>query len=214
MEVFCTWLEDQSRSWVISSTAAHGRLVDIQPGQRAQVKSRTQFSFDAVIELTDEDNDWVRAEKQVFSDFRLRRGIYRANVITIMVMPGPRAGRVVIRALCNDNYALGAFSEVLTRIGEYYPEVLIEMQEAQDGQFIGNQLARVTNIPAMKRGRKGDPDYDKAYQNIINGMGRDEAFRAYLGQTNKQKSMTAHKRNFERAMRDGSKKDSSNDDYD
>ena len=127
-DTFCTWFEDRNSLWARDAArGATGRLVEIQKAERAQLKSRTQFSFGAVIEITKEDNEWVKAEKRWFSldwvkNTNVRRGIYRANVITIMVMPATHAGKVDIRALCNDKDALDGFSRVLTKIIEAYPE--------------------------------------------------------------------------------------------
>ena len=67
-----------------------------------------------------------------------------------------------------------------------------------------------TNIGALKRGRQRDPDYDKAYENIVNGMGQEEAFQVYAGEAGKHKRTRADRHNFSRAMRDRKKNDDSN----
>ncbi len=216
-ETFCSWFEDRNKSWVIgATTGANCGLVEIQKAERAQLKSRTQFSFGAVIEITDEDGEWVKAEKRWFSldwvkNTNVRRGIYRANVITVMVMPATDEGKVNVRILCNDKDALDGFSRVLTKIAEAYPEARSQLQNTQEEQFIDNPLTPTANILALKRGRKSDPNYDRAYRNIVNGMGQEEAFQLYIGETSKQKPTTVDRRNFHGAMRDRKKKDSGND---
>ena len=213
-DTFCAWLEDRSSAWYILTTGANGGVVDIQEVQRAQLKSRTQFSFGAVIELTDEDastEGWVKAEKHVFPDFRLRRGIYRANVITIMVMPAPRAGKVDIRALCNDQDALDGFSQVLTRIAESYPEAEMLIREHEEKRILASSPD--SDQPYVLRGtRKRDRprviSYNDAYQNILDGMDMKAAFDKYVADHTISKPNPDDWNNFRRAMnrRSGSRK--------
>ena len=213
-DTFCNWFEDRHSLWVRDAAmGVTGGLVEIQKAERAQLKSRIQYSFGAVIEITEKDNEWVKAEKRWFSlewvkNTNVRKGSYRANVITIMVMPAPRASKVDVRALCNDNDALDGFSRILTKIAEAYPEVRSQLKKGQDEQFSDDPITPSNNIRALKHGRKSDPNYDKAYHNIVNGMGQEEAFQVYADEAGKHKPTKADKANFVRAMRDRKKKDS------
>ncbi len=138
VDTFCTWFEDRQSLWVRDAAmGVTGGLVEFQQAERAQLKLRTQYSFGAVIEMTEEDNEWVKAEKRWFSldwvkNTNVRKGSYRANVITIMVMPATHAGKVDIRALCNDNDAVDGFSRVLAKITEAYPEARSQLHKGQD----------------------------------------------------------------------------------
>ena len=120
---FCDWLEDQSKSWRIEATGDNGGLVEIQESERAKLESRTQYSFGATIEVTTRfTGGWIKYKKHVFPHGKRRAAIYRANVITIMVLPETRAGKVDIRTLCNDKDAVDGFAQILTRITKVYPE--------------------------------------------------------------------------------------------
>ena len=114
-----------------------------------------------------------------------------------------------MRAICRDKAAIDAFSRILTKIAEAYPEARSQLQAAQEQQFIDNPYTPTANIRALKRGKRSDPDYDKAYQNIVNGMDREEAFQVYAAEKAPDHEVTSiDRRNFHRAMRDRKKKES------
>ena len=136
-DTFCAWLEDLSKSWRIGATGDNGGLVEIQGSERARLTSRTQYSFGAAIEVTARfTGGWIKDKKHVFPNGRKRGAIYRANVITIMVLPGTRAGKVDIRTLCNDKDAVDGFSQILTRIVKTYPEANDQLREQEEKQIL------------------------------------------------------------------------------
>ena len=207
-DTFCTWFEDRNRLWKLDGTSgATGGLVDIQEAKREQLRSRPKFCFDAVVEITKGDNEWAKAEKLFFSDFRLRRGIYRTGVIVIMVIPAARAGKVVIRALCRDKDALDGFSLLLNKIAEAYPEVEAKIREQEDKRVVSgspdsDQPYVLTGT--RKRGRPRVAGYDEAYQNVLDGMDMETAFDKYMSTV--QNPIADDWSNFRRAMNRRKKK--------
>ena len=84
IDTFSTWFSDRNGMWVFDATTGiDGRLIKIQMAERVKLKLRTQFSFAAVIEITDESEKWSEAETHIFTtpDWVERKGIYQEQVI-------------------------------------------------------------------------------------------------------------------------------------
>lgn len=95
-DTFCTWFEDRNRLWKLDGTSgATGGLVDIQEAKREQLKSRPKFCFDAVVEITEESEEWSKVKKYLFvSDWVDGKVIKREFLMSIMAQPGTHAGKV------------------------------------------------------------------------------------------------------------------------
>ena len=213
VNTFCTWLEDRSARWQYSYTADRGRVVDIQKTILRKAYSRTICSFDAVIEILD-DNEfkdeqgrkgWDDPEEHLFDDRKLRKGILRRGVISLVVSPAPRAGKVDVRSICMDERAVDGFAHVLRQIAKAYPESDAPIRKLTEEQFPTDPSLPTVEMPTGKRRRASNASYDKAYESIKSGMSLHEAYNVYK-QTAEYADKTLEN-NFRRAMNRRTQKD-------
>jgi len=203
-DTFCTWLEDRSAMWVYSYITDKGLVVEFQKTRLSKRNSRTICSFDAVIEIADEEalsEDRLNAEKRLFKEFVYRKGLLCKGVFSIMVSPAPLAGQIDIRALCMNERTLGGFSYVLTKIAEAYPEAEAKIREQEDQRVVSGSPDSDQSYVlrgTRKRGRPRVFGYDDAYQNILDGMDMETAFDKYMSAV--ENVMPDDWNNFRRAM--------------
>ena len=215
-DTFCTWLEDRSGTWKwdLSFTADKGRAVDIQTPTRRNVDRRTIYSFDAVIEILEEDSGstkwsskgWEDAEKQAFRDEEKREGVLCTGVISLVIAPAPRPSQIDVRAICMDERAVDGFSYVLKQIAKAYPEALAPIKRQSEEQSLGDDTTTkpTVEMPMGKRGRASNAEYDTAYENIKSGMSLQDVYEVF--KKDEPYPDKAMRDNFRRAMNRRAKK--------
>ena len=189
-DTFCTWLKDRSEGWRVGFTADEGRVLDLQKTRLSKRNSRTTCSFDVVKEQAS------------------KKGLFVKGVIQLLVSPAALAGQVDIRAVCKDTWALVCFSYVLKQIANAYPEAHAPIKRQNEEQYLDDSTRPTVEMPTGKRGRLSNADYDKAYENIKNGMSLQDAYEIFK-QTVKYPDKTLWG-NFRRAMNRRAKKDNDN----
>ena len=97
-------------------------------------------------------------------------------------------------------WAEAGLSHVLSQIASVYPEADAKIREQEDKRAVSglSDDSEYILTNTRKRGAPRNADYDKAYQNILNGMDPETAFQKYTSEL--EKVMPGDWNNFRRAM--------------